>query len=470
MTRRQGVRAAEDRELALLAERFAPVGTSSARPGGCTSRRCCASSRDENLRMIAESVGFLVAPGQAGRLRRRALLRRLRARSRPTRSQPSRRQREAGAETVVPLRHQRRPRCRRRSPRRRARVVAALAGVARRHPHATTTASARVANSLLAARGGRRARCRARSTATASAAGNANLISIIPTLQLKMGLHVHQRRAARAPHRDGALRRRAAQRRARPHQPYVGATAFAHKGGLHVAAVEQRRSTFEHIDPALVGNEQRVLVSRARRARRRACARRRARARARGRRRARGARAASDVKELEHEGYQFEAADGSFELLLRARARRRTSRSSSSRAAASSSRSAQDGKVETEATIKLHVGGERYHRAPPRATARSTRSTRRCARRSRASHPHLRDIELVNYKVRILDEAKGTGAVTRVLIDASRRRRELGHHRRLREHHRGLLGGARRLARVRHAPRHGGVTASRPPLRVTPRC
>ena len=77
-------------------------------------------------------------------------------------------------------------------------------------------------------------------------------------------------------------------------------------------------------------------------------------------------------------------------------------------------------------------------------------------------HPHLRDIELVNYKVRILDEAKGTGAVTRVLIDASDGERDLGLDRRRGERHRRLLAGARRLARAADAagPRRGGA---RPP-------
>ena len=67
----------------------------------------------------------------------------------------------------------------------------------------------------------------------------------------------------------------------------------------------------------------------------------------------------------------------------------------------------------------MHVGGERLDRAPPRATARSTRSTRRCAWPSPRAYPELDDIELADYKVRILDEKKGTAAVTRVLIERS---------------------------------------------------
>jgi 2-isopropylmalate synthase len=123
------------------------------------------------------------------------------------------------------------------------------------------------------------------------------------------------------------------------------------------------------------------------------------------------------VKELEHRGYQFEAADGSFDLLIR----RETGdyeplfRLESWRVIAEKR---EDGKVATEATIKIWVNGERYVRVaegngPVNALDRALRDAI-CA-----TYPHLRDIKLVNYKVRILDERKATAAVTRVLLDAS---------------------------------------------------
>ena len=100
----------------------------------------------------------------------------------------------------------------------------------------------------------------------------------------------------------------------------------------------------------------------------------------------------------------------------------------------------------------MHVGGERIistaeGNGPVNALDTALRQA--IVRK----YPHLADIELVNYKVRILDEDKGTGAVTRVLLDASDGERQLGQHRRLREHHRGQLGGPGRLDRVRHAAR-----------------
>ena len=123
------------------------------------------------------------------------------------------------------------------------------------------------------------------------------------------------------------------------------------------------------------------------------------------------------VKELEHAGFQFEAADGSFELLLRkeAGAYEPLFRLESWRVIVEKHA---DGRATTEATVKIWLDGERYVRTaegngPVNALDRALRDA------IGEIHPHLKDIDLVNYKVRILDETKGTGAVTRVLIDAS---------------------------------------------------
>ena len=128
-------------------------------------------------------------------------------------------------------------------------------------------------------------------------------------------------------------------------------------------------------------------------------------------------RAVERLKEREHRGYQYEAADASFELLLRREAgeyeplfRLEGFRVITEKRA--------DGKVETEATIKIWVDGNRYVRTaegngPVNALDRALRDA------ITELHPHLADIELVNYKVRILDADHGTGAVTRVLLDSS---------------------------------------------------
>jgi 2-isopropylmalate synthase len=123
------------------------------------------------------------------------------------------------------------------------------------------------------------------------------------------------------------------------------------------------------------------------------------------------------VKELEHRGFQFEAADGSFELLLRKEAGEYEPlfRLESWRVIVEQR---VDGKVETEATIKVWLNGERYV-----TTAEGNGPVNALDAALRAAilqvHPHLADVQLVNFKVRILDETHGTDAITRVFLDAS---------------------------------------------------
>src|SRR5436309_284387 len=244
--------------------------------------------------------------------------------------------------------------------------------------------------------------------------GNANLITIIADLQLKMGVELlapeRLMRLTETAHLIDELLNRTPD----PAQPYVGKHAFAHKAGLHAAGVRADTQTFEHVDPDLVGNDRDVLISEL--SGRGTIAEKASQA---------GIEAGEElaqriverVKELEHRGFQFEAADGSFELLMRKEAGEYEPlfRLESWRVLVEKRA---DGKVETEATIKIWVGGERYVRTaegngPVNALDNALRDA------IGEIHPHLRDISLVNFKVRILDEAKGTGAVTRVLIDAS---------------------------------------------------
>jgi 2-isopropylmalate synthase len=244
--------------------------------------------------------------------------------------------------------------------------------------------------------------------------GNANLITIIADLQLKMGCELL------APERLARLTETAhfvdelLNRLPDPSQPYVGKHAFAHKAGLHAAGVSAASETFEHIDPAVVGNHADVLISELSG---RATIVEKARQAGIATDEALAQRIVERVKELEHQGFQFEAADGSFELLMRKESgvyeplfRLESWRVLVEKRA--------DGKVETEATIKIWIADQQYIRTavgngPVNALDRALRDA------IGEIHPHLRDIELVNFKVRILDEAKGTGAVTRVLIDAS---------------------------------------------------
>ena len=182
-----------------------------------------------------------------------------------------------------------------------------------------------------------------------------------PDLQLKLGYGVRRRRAARAADRDRALRRRAAATsRPDPDQPYVGRNAFAHKGGMHVAGVSADARTFEHIDPALVGNQRELLVSELsgkgddpRRSAERGRARARRRGGAAGGRR--GSRSASTAATTSRRPTPPSSCccarrPASYEPLFRLESFRVIAEKRA------------DGKVETEATIKIWVDGERYVR------------------------------------------------------------------------------------------------------------
>ena len=235
--------------------------------------------------------------------------------------------------------------------------------------------------------------------------GNANLVTIVADLQLKMGYEVL------APERLARLTETAhfvdelLNRTPDPAQPYVGKHAFAHKAGLHAAGARESSEAFEHVDPALVGNRSDVLISELS-------------GRATILEKARAAGIAADeeftrrvverVKELEHTGFQFEAADGSFELLMRREADPEYEPLFKLESWRVIVEKHADGRATTEATIKIWVGGERYVRTaegngPVHALDKALRDA------IGEIHPHLKDIDLVNFKVRILDETKGTG-------------------------------------------------------------
>jgi 2-isopropylmalate synthase len=412
MTRRRDARAEEDPALRVLADCFAPVCTLVGKTWALHLEKVVKVDRDENLRMIADSVGFLVAqgkrviydaehffdgfaddPGYAISCLRAAA--------------------EAGAETVtccdtnggtLPDRIERAM----------GSVVAELApsGV-RVGIHCHDDAGCGVANSLAAVRQGA-THVQGTMNGYGERCGNANLVTIIPNLQLKLGYECVTDAQLASLTATAHFLDELLNFTPDPDQPYVGRNAFAHKGGMHVAGVNTDPATFEHIDPEIVGNQRELLISELS-----------GRGTVHARAREAGielddedaARVTERVKQLEHLGYHFEAADGSFELLLR----RETGeyeplfRLESWRAIVEKRA---DGRVETEATIKIWVDGERYVRTaegngPVNALDRALRDA------LVEIHPHLRDIDLVNFKVRILDETKGTGAVTRVLLDAS---------------------------------------------------
>ena len=201
-----------------------------------------------------------------------------------------------------------------------------------------------------------------------------------------------------------------------PHQPFVGQSAFAHKGGMHVSAISKDSRTFEHIRPESVGNRQRIVVSEL--AGRRTIIKKASEF---------GVDLSGDkervdellrlIVDLEHHGYHFEAADGSFELLLMEKtgAWKEFFKLESFRVIMEKK---EDGRVETEATIKIHIGKNRIistaeGNGPVNALDHALRNAIiQC-------YPNIKSIRLTDFKVRVIDSKKGTGAVVRVLIDST---------------------------------------------------
>jgi 2-isopropylmalate synthase len=243
--------------------------------------------------------------------------------------------------------------------------------------------------------------------------GNANLFTVIANLTLKQGSPVlpHGRlpELARISHAIAEVANIAPE----PHAPYVGASAFAHKAGLHVSAIKVAPQMYQHADPAAVGNDMRLLVSELAG---RATVELRGRALGLDVDRGATARVVDRVKDLEATGYSFEAADASFELLLRAEVAGSRPRFFELESWRVIVESRPDGEVVSEATVKLHAKGERFV-----ATGEGNGPVNALDRALRLAlgqlHPGLASLELVDYKVRILEGAHGTDAVTRVLVE-----------------------------------------------------
>ncbi len=244
--------------------------------------------------------------------------------------------------------------------------------------------------------------------------GNANLCSIIPNLTLKRGIGTipvdRLERLTAVAHHVAELVNITQD----PQQPYVGASAFAHKAGLHTSGIARARDAYEHLNPELVGNGTRFVVSEL-------AGRSTLEFKAKELGLQMDGPALSQVldqlKTLEHRGYHFEAADGSLELLMRtATGWQQDFFEVESFRVITDQR--ENGTVVTEATIKVHVGEQRIvataeGNGPVNALDGALRSA------IGQAYPALSSLHLTDYKVRVLDTNKGTGAVTRVLIDST---------------------------------------------------
>jgi 2-isopropylmalate synthase len=298
-------------------------------------------------------------------------------------------------------------------------VAAAIPGT-RLGIHCHNDTGNAVANSLAAVRAGAR-QVQGTLNGLGERCGNANLVSIIPSLMLKMGYstglsdddlahltptsRLLDERLNRAPERSS---------------PYVGESAFAHKGGLHVSAVEKNPATYEHIAPELVGNRRHIVVSD-----------QSGRANILARFRDIGLEIAGDdprlgalvekVKTLEYEGYAYDGAEASFELLARRalgtvpeyfrlnRFRVMDDRRWNARG---------ELVTESEATVTVDAGGQQimtvaFGNGPVNALDTALRKA------LLPLYPQLEDMHLVDYRVRILTPQAGTAAVTRVMIESA---------------------------------------------------
>ncbi|MGI8888393.1 MAG: citramalate synthase, partial [Nocardioidaceae bacterium] len=245
--------------------------------------------------------------------------------------------------------------------------------------------------------------------------GNADLVAVVANLELKLGREVlpvgRLQEATRVAHAVAEVTNVPPSSR----QPYVGASAFAHKAGLHASAIKVEPALYQHADPTDVGNDMRLLISEVAG---------RASIELKGKElgfdltddKELVSRVTERVKQLEATGYTFEAADASFELLLIEEVEGQRPSYCEIEAWRGITDSKPGAEAESEATVKLRAGGDRVvmtaeGNGPVNALDAALRQA------IGAAFPEVAKLELIDYKVRILDQGHGTDAVIRVLIE-----------------------------------------------------
>jgi len=281
--------------------------------------------------------------------------------------------------------------------------------------HAHNDSETAVANSILAVKEGA-VQVHGTINGFGERCGNANFCSIIPNLKLKMGIDCISSEQLRRLRETARFVYELANLPHNKHQAYVGDSAFAHKGGVHVSAVLKKAETYEHIKPELVGNHQRILISDLS-----------GRANIMYKAQEFGIDMKSKdpivqnilktLKELEHQGFQYEGAEASFELLIQKamKARKRYFRLLGFRVIDEKKKEGEP--PHAEATIKLEVDGKIEHTAsegngPVNALDNALRKA------LEKFYPGLKDVELLDFKVRVLRAGEGTAAAVRVLVES----------------------------------------------------
>ena len=244
--------------------------------------------------------------------------------------------------------------------------------------------------------------------------GNCDNTVLVPNLSLKMGIETlprdHIERLTSVSHHVAELMNMPPQHQ----QPYVGTSAFAHKAGLHTSAIARRPDSYEHVDPIAVGNSTRFLLGDLSG---RASVELKAEQLGIEIEDKQMVEVVEEMKRLEHEGYHFEVADASLELMMRRAAGEQFDYFNVESFRVLVERG-QDRQFDTEATLRIDVGGERMITVgegdgPVNALDNAFRNA------VIDIYPELAEVHLTDYKVRVLDTNRGTGAVTRVLVDSS---------------------------------------------------
>jgi 2-isopropylmalate synthase len=418
-TRKAGLAVADDPQVRALLEAQTPAVCLVAKSDIRHVERALRTTGEENLAMVRDTVSYFVAEGRRVFLDCEHFFDGFRFDPAYTASVVATAL-EAGAEVVVM--------CDTNGGMLPSRITTAIddlvgrlgVDVARLGIHCQNDTSCAVANTVAAVEAGvRHFQCTA--NGYGERPGNADLFAVLGNLQLKLGLPVLPagclEQMVRVSHAIAEIANIAPD----THQAYVGSSAFAHKAGLHASAIKVDPVLYNHIDPATVGNDMRILVTEMA-----------GRASIELKSRELGvdlaghpealARVTRRVKELEAGGWSFEAADASFELLVRGELGEvATPFTLESYRVLVEHR--EDGAVVSEATVKIRVRGERVI-----ATAEGNGPVNALDQALRVAlsrhYPELAEFDLADYKVRILEGSHGTGAVTRVLVETSDRSRE----------------------------------------------
>lgn len=408
-TRRPGGSAATDPQVKALLASGAPVITLVAKSHDRHVELALRTTLDENLEMVRDTVSYLREQGRRVFVDCEHFFDGYRANPEYAKS-VVRAASDSGADVVIL--------CDTNGGMLPAQIQAVVATVladtgTRLGIHAQDDTGCAVANTLAAVdAGATHVQCTA--NGYGERVGNANLFPVVAALELKYGKKVLPEGALPEMTRISHAIAEVVNLTPSTHQPYVGVSAFAHKAGLHASAIKVDPDLYQHIDPGLVGNRIRMLVS---------DMAGRASIELKGKElgvelggdRELVGRVVARVKERELKGYTYEAADASFELLLRAEAEGRARKYFRIESWRAIVEDRPDGTHANEATVKLWAKGERIV-----ATAEGNGPVNALDRALRVGleriYPQLAKLELVDYKVRILEGRHGTDSTTRVLI------------------------------------------------------